>query len=85
MNLRHPMGVIHPFSIKNISYDEIDLKLFYFHGTICFLKLNIPFIHFMPLVSFYTPCKHQKTYGFLMVSGGIERDYCHEMVNRCSE
>ena len=29
--------------------------------------------HFMPLVSFYTPCKHQKIKGFLMFSGNIER------------
>ena len=27
------------------------------------------FTHFMPLVSFYTPWKHQKTFGFLMFSG----------------
>ena len=27
----------------------------------------------MPLVSFYTPWKHQKTSDFLMFSGGIER------------
>ena len=30
--------------------------------------------HFMPRVSFYTPWKQQKTSGFLMFSGGIERD-----------
>ena len=35
--------------------------------------------HFMPLVSFYTAWKHQKTSGFLMFSGGIERDQWHEM------
>ena len=34
--------------------------------------------HFMPLVSFYTPWKHQKTRGFLF-SGGIEREQCHVM------
>ena len=26
----------------------------------------------MPMVSFYTPCKHHRTTGFLMFSGGIE-------------
>ena len=31
--------------------------------------------HFMTLVSFYTPWKHQKTFGFLMFSEGIERDH----------
>ena len=35
MNVRHPMGVLHSFSIKNIYYDEMDLRLFYFHLTIC--------------------------------------------------
>ena len=30
--------------------------------------------HFMPLISFDTPWKHQKTSGFLMFSGGIKRD-----------
>ena len=34
----------------------------------------------MPLVSFDTLRKHQKTFGFLMFSGGIERDQWHEMV-----
>ena len=29
--------------------------------------------HFMPLVSFYTPWKHQKTSGFRIFSGGIDR------------
>ena len=28
----------------------------------------------IPLVSFYTPRRHQKTFGFLMSSGGIERN-----------
>ena len=31
------------------------------------------------MVSFYTPRKHQNTRGFLMFSGGIERDQWHEM------
>ena len=33
MNVRHPMGVLHSFSIKNIFYDKMDLRLFYFHVT----------------------------------------------------
>ena len=36
-------------------------------------------IHFMPLVSFDTTWKYQKTRGFLNFSGGIERDQWHEM------
>ena len=31
MNARHPMGVLHSFSIKNIFYDKMDLRLFYFY------------------------------------------------------
>ena len=34
--------------------------------------------HFLPLVYFYTPWKHQKTFCFLMFSGGIERDQWHK-------
>ena len=34
----------------------------------------------MPLISFDTPWKHQKTSGFVMISEGIERDQWHEWV-----
>ena len=33
MNVRHPMGALHSFSIKNIFYDKMDLRLFYFRVT----------------------------------------------------
>ena len=44
-------------------------------------KFKNPFwlTRFMLLVSFYTPSNHQKTFGFLMFSGGIERDQWDEM------
>ena len=32
MNVRDP-GVLPSFSIKNIFYDKMDLRLFYFHMT----------------------------------------------------
>ena len=35
--------------------------------------------HFMLLISFDTPWKHQKTKDFLMFSGGIKRDQWHEI------
>ena len=35
--------------------------------------------HFMSLVLFHISSKYHKTYGFLMFSGGIERDQWHEM------
>ena len=36
--------------------------------------------HFMPVVSFYTPWKHQETWDFLIFSGEIERDQWHESI-----
>ena len=38
--------------------------------------------HFMPLISFDTPWKNQKTSGLLMFSDGIKRDQGHEMGQR---
>ena len=29
------MGVLHLFSIKNVFYDKMDLRFFYFRATIC--------------------------------------------------
>ena len=36
----------------------------------------------MPLLSFYTPWKHQKTRGFGIFSGGKERDQSHDMIQK---
>ena len=33
MNVRHPAGVFHSYSIKNIFYDKMNLRLFYFRVT----------------------------------------------------
>ena len=33
MNVRHATGVLHSFSIKNIFYDKMDLKVYYFRVT----------------------------------------------------
>ena len=41
-------------------------------ACITFLRQTL-LTHFMPLVSFYTTWKRQKTYSFLMFSGGVER------------
>ena len=41
-------------------------------GTI---RLNLILIPFMPLISFYTPWKHQKTRGFLIFPRGVERNH----------
>ena len=40
--------------------------------------MNLPLTHSMPAVSFYTP-RHQGASGFVMFSGGTERDRWHEM------
>ena len=34
MNTRHPYGVLHSFSNKNIFNNKMELRLFYFHATI---------------------------------------------------
>ena len=41
MNVRHPMGVLHSFSIKNIFYDKMDVRLVNFHVTIHILRKKI--------------------------------------------
>ena len=38
MNIRHPMGVLHSFSIKNIFYNKMDVKDFSLYHII---KKNI--------------------------------------------
>ena len=43
------------------------------------VSINSVLVHFMPLVSFDTTWKHLKPFGFLIFSGGIERDQWHEM------
>ena len=44
------------------------------HLSMEVLRFTVLLIHFMTLVSFYTSLKHQKTSGFLMFSGGIEKE-----------
>ena len=40
MNVRHPMGVLHSFSIENIFYDKMDLRLSYIRVTMCNMRLS---------------------------------------------
>ena len=35
MNVTHLTGVLYSFSVKNILYDKMDLRLSYFCVTIC--------------------------------------------------
>ena len=45
-------------------------------------SINTRLTHFMPLISLDNPRIHQKTTGFLMFPGGIQRDQWHEMSSR---
>ena len=49
------------------------------HVSTIFKIMPITITHIMPLVSFYTPWKHQKTRCFVMFLQGAERDIGHEM------
>ena len=64
MNEKHPMGVLHSFSIKNNFYDKMDLRLFYFHVTIWSLLLS----HAFPEKC----CKAQKCSIFLSYKSDIK-------------
>ena len=44
-----------------------------------FSDIYMPLTHFMPLVSFYSPWKHQNTRGFSDVFRGYRKRPCHEM------
>ena len=64
-------------TIKHLNFNLVSL-LFTFN---LFNLFNLTFstlTHFNPLISFYTPWKHQKTRGFLIFSGGIKRDRQHK-------
>ena len=39
MHVRHPMDVLHSFSIKKNFYNTMDLRLFYFHVMISMLGM----------------------------------------------
>ena len=65
-------AVLTPKFLEKVSRILTKIK-FFLNFALTLLKLT----HFMPLVSFYAPGKHQKTYGFLRFSGGIERNQWH--------
>ena len=39
MNVRHLMGVLNSFSLKNIFHNKMDLRLFYFYVTVYSVKV----------------------------------------------
>ena len=46
MNVRHSMGILHSFSIKNIFSDKMDLNLF-----LDKMDLNLFYFHVTPYIS----------------------------------
>ena len=58
-NLIRVLLVINLFKSFIVFWDRLQISL---------LMLS----EFMRLINFYSPWNHQKTYGFLMISGGIE-------------
>ena len=60
------MGVLHSFFIKNIFYDKMDLRLFYFHEAIHHMKICNKFndTHREKLVRYWIPYKNSLKYKF---------------------
>ena len=73
-----PPRVFHQFKSQKIAKKWL-LESWVMINIWLFCNCNRIFSHFMPLVYFATPWKHQKAFRFLMFSGGIERDQWHEM------
>ena len=78
------------FKQKHSSWNQVlqtghfvFLIYFLYNAHNNFLQLEIHYVHnwthLMPLVSFDTPWKHQKTIGFLMFSWIIKRDQWHKI------
>ena len=62
MNVRHPQGVLHSYSIKNMFYDKIDLKAFLF-------SCDVLLTHLMSLVFFIRSESIKKLEAFICIQG----------------
>ena len=70
--------------IKSLVLSENSVKSKYLRPLNVQLKLSIwqkfwLLTHFRPLLHFYTPWKHQETFGFLTFSGVIEMEHWVKM------
>ena len=65
--------------VMEIPTRKTGLEIFLHQVAMPQKMLQKTLTHVMPLISFYTPWKRQKTYGFMMISGGVERDQGHEV------
>ena len=64
MNVRHPMGVLHSLSIKNVFYDKMDIRLFNF--------LKIRKLRNSDIIS-----KKMLEISFKFEMDGIKSEICH--------
>ena len=80
-NVFLPALPFHRTLIFVLRLKNVQLSLFDVMSLFCvfIILLTNRLTDFMPLISFYTPWKHQKTKGFLMFSAGMERDQWHEV------
>ena len=82
------LSAVFMFSSNSISKQNITrlkisgwskVKTLPWPSLLFWVSVSYQLTHFMLLVSFYTSWKYQKTRGFLIFSGGIERDQCRDM------
>ena len=67
-----PQGVLHSFSVINIFYDKMDLRLFYFHVTIHKYNIHLFFCKKLLVIdSFIKPLLVEKKFLFQMANISI--------------
>ena len=44
MNVRHSMGVLRSFAIRNTFFDQVDLRLFLFPETISYISISLTYV-----------------------------------------
>ena len=82
MNVRYPMGVFISFSIKNIFYDKMDLRLFYFHVTISIFSYTYSEAHSeLSQTSKTEPCA-KIVNGFQQLTGISAFNYFRKKLHR---
>ena len=79
MNIRHPMGGLNSFSIKNIFHDIMGLRLFYFHVTTLRITqvIKISGDNSLSLINSYH-ATGLFLYSLKMFSADMERNRLHE-------
>ena len=73
-------GICLPFWIGIKSFFGWKVYLNFTFKRFCMYHRRIILIHFMPLISYYTPRKYQKASSFLIFSGNIERGQWNKLI-----